>query len=326
MANLVQSNATFNTNGYASDIVGFNGPFSKGVNISPYCTFFYVPTPADNVFVAAPQVITAGVPIVLNAINISTTQFQGVYPLQLDWQRGLNIIPSNGVATDIATTVTTTGWDFYNTPLTANTLIPIGTVSGQEASTVDKMFYRIASITFSAFPYNNPTQTTSVGIGRRLGLPFYLNNLASVDSYYWADATRPYTSPYYDNASPALANTVRITAGFPWRSNPAGAIANTANNNDALGFVDLPSDPDGVKVLKVKYYVYGADPYLYAQLQNEVNGSLPKNVTAKILVNVQRNASNTKWVLPYLVKQDEVAPQMPGDAAFLASYNTLLLS
>jgi hypothetical protein len=226
-----------------------------------------------------------------------------------------------------ATIVTVVGYDDRNIPVIATSgALAIGTESYYMA----KAFSKVASVTFTASP--GAGITAAIGNGQVIGLPYFLGNIQMITSIKYNNITLDPTWAVTNNAAPNLAPAVLATAGFPWRTTGTATprVPPAANSTDARGLIAVleltaPTPPgaaagagdvaldafDGAvaggvatgNMLSVEYYVYGADSYVDAQLNNNV-------VSAQALVGGVFGTANS---VPALVYADLVGWQYPGD-------------
>lgn len=252
----------------------------------------------------------------------NTTTYLGDGICVLDCLR--NALLTFSTASTVATVVTIDGYDDQGVEVVWTS----GTIStGTTTVSSTKCFKLIKNVTFTAAPWSSglTTNTVTVRGGVLFGLPYYINTTDSVTSAYWGTTS-------------VIAN---IISGPLWRqTTPTPPVASTtiplATSTDARGYVNLTSNtaPNGVIVLSVNYYVYGADAGINQQLKFLTPNQYGASSTVFSFANqpgssraiARINNSNTtgKPVLPSLVSQDQFGAQYPGDNTFMIYYNDLL--
>lgn len=296
-------------NGTRVDIQKVQMLLGTGVQQPPMCLYNVIPAAPNNTYVAAAQGVLANTPLTLTTANSIT--FLGQYPVVvLDCQRGLSITFAANTTSN--TTVTWTGYDDRNIPVTSTATFNSGTVGGTyplaNGGTVNqlKCCSMVSSVTFTA----DPGVQVSIGTGLTIGLPYFCPNRQYIQSLSWNGGWGIMTNT--GTVASVLWNPLQsliFTTGYQF--NPvsgAGAVAPpSATTRDARGFVDLGNataalnPPNGSRLLSVFYYVYGADSYLQAQLTN----ALPSAIT-------QTGITTTTLNRLQMLAQDEVGLQFPG--------------
>jgi len=306
--------STYLQNGFSFDINGVETSLGKGTYIPPIVNFEVVPDTRTTNYVCETQNVTANVPMTLNAAN--STSVNGVRNVLLDCARGLQATITTAVGFDIVFTVTGTTINGVATQSTFT--IGAGTTTGY----TDNTYLRVSSIV-----PNVDANGITVGNSVVIGLPFYLNNLSAVNSFFWGTGN---TADYAAFITDPFGAAGRVTAGNAWRTNSTVSLATTDQN----GYVNLPEESNGVKRLRISYYAYGADASLNALIANEISGNFPyalpvttPSFTAVPLsksgikiAKLLRNTSNTAYVYPTILAQDLIGPSFPTDSEFMAGY------
>jgi len=289
-------------------------PLGKGMYIPPIVNFEVVPAALSTTYVCAAQAVTANVPMTLNATNL--TSVNGVNNVLFDCARGIKIDITTAIGSNALFTVTGTNINGTN----VQTVVTV--TAGQTLGYSTYTFSRISSIVA-----NQNIPNVLIGNSSVIGLPFYLNNLSALVSYFFGTGNAGDEAAFVTN--PFLAAGT-LVAGNPWRD--SGAVSLTTI--DPNGYVNLFVATDGVKRLKLSYYAYGADASLNALIANEVSGNFPfalpvttPSFTALPLsqsgvktAKINRNTSNTAYVYPTLLAQDLIGPSYPNDSVFIAGY------
>lgn len=310
----IPTSSTYLQNGFSFDINGVETPLGKGTYIPPVVNFEVVPDARTTNYVCAQQNITANVPMVLNAAN--STSVNGVNNVLMDCARGLQAQIAVAVGFNIILTVTGTT---INGVYTQNTMT---ITAGQTIGYSDNTYSRISSIV-----PNVTANNVMIGNSVVIGLPFYLNNLSAVTSFFWGTGITGDDAAFITNPFGAVG---RVTPGTAWRS--SGTL--NLDSPDANGFINLPEEPNGIKILRVSYYAYGADSSLNALIANEISGNFPFALPVTVppftgiplsksgikIAGIARNTSNTSYVYPTLLAQDLIGPSFPTDSAFIAGY------
>jgi hypothetical protein len=277
-----------------------------GATTSGYLTLNAVGTTTTGNYVnnVTTAVTYYGQPIILPSTTVSdvvtfpgitSPGFTGGACIQLDCERCLSFNFASHATQ--ACYITIGGWDYrgvaVSEQLTINSSSNLGVYSSQMYSIIG-FIYVSSSTTGAVF---------TVGSGSNIGLPYACPNPGNLINVSWNNES------YED----------QLVIGNPWRS----ATDGTANNAPSLttatsarGCIVAPTTPDGNIQLSVYYLVYGAD--------SETNTNIANlNPSALAQYYVSTNVGGT-YVWPYLVPQDLVGMQYPGDNAAFTAYTTSL--
>jgi hypothetical protein len=219
----------------------------------------------------------------------------GVNVIQLDCERSIGITFND--FTTAETVVTIGGWDYRGIAVSEQLTIPIGETYFASV----RPYSIIGYINFSALPGVG----IKIGTNNTIGLPYMVTNLTDIINIV------------YDEEPLSLTDDVVV--GNVWRSATNGVpnnIPEITGTLSARGVINLPAAPDGVAILSVYAFIYGADGETNTNIQNLIPSTLS-------IYSVSNNVSGeATW--PSLVPQDLVGMQYPGDNAVFAAYTAAL--
>lgn len=314
----VPQTTSYINNGIATDVTKTQTYYSQqGVSQPPMFMMNVIPA-ANSATVVAPvwATVLVNTPMPLTtAGSITFLGYSGV--VLLDCYRPL--LFTFGGTTTSATTITIRGWDDRNVAVTCSFTVPTAT-----AATIpifsQKAFLMIRDIQFSA----NPGVTVSVGTGSCIGFPFYISRIAQIVNAKWnnvAITTTATTTGTIIGNSPTTTTPSVLNLGYQWRTgySQTPKVYPTATTSDARGLIILDpttggtSPANGTSVFAALIYVYGADSYVQAGLQNNI-------VSTQTYVKGITGVSTTT-APPTLVYADEVGWQYPGDNSYNGTAN-----
>jgi hypothetical protein len=295
-----QQTTSFVNNGFTTDTNGgIQFPLQQGVPYKSLYHFRLIPQPNYQGCIAGSggafeQAAAGNIPLNTVAVagatvgyNTSTPiTYLGQFPcIQLDCEREVSFTWT--APTTAPVNIVITGVDYRGVSISEQLTVDVGNTNNFSS----KMYSIIQSINFSA----NPGVTFRVGNSNTIGLPYLLLNLADVVSCTWNNAT-------------INAFNGDVLTGINWRLANAGVPVNVPSLTNAVstrGRVSLPSSPDGLTILSLCYFVYGAD--------SEVNGNLQNNWYTDITMAAVSNNFSGKAVFPYLTPYDLLGVQYPGN-------------
>lgn len=308
---LVPQTVSYVSNGISSDVCQVQTYFrNQGVSMPPYFQYNVIPNATNTTSVALSQAIQAGTPMTLvSAGAIAFLGNSGV--VVLDCFRPLLFTLSGAVGAGNFT-VTVRGWDNRNVAVTASKTI--NTATGTSFF-IQKSFSLIRDIVWTTTPGVN----VSVGIGQQIGLPFYMPLIQ-----YFADTS--WNSADFDIYANFNGPTANFISPNDWRVEYAGDpypnhVLPNATSKDARGIIQLNGagtgqDPNGTSMFSANLYVYGADSYLQAQLQNNVVSAQKQVGGILELTSPFTPFPMNQSAPPTLVSADEVGWQYPGDNSY----------